>query len=756
MQLFIAEKPSLARAIAQGIGKGDRKNGYIELDGGNTIVTWCFGHILEQYNPDEYDEKYKHWNMADLPIIPEHWKLKVRKDAKDQFKVIKELASKADSIVNAGDPDREGQLLIDEVLDYIGNKKPVLRILLNALDDKSVKEALHDLRHNGDFLGLKNSALARSRADWLVGMNLSRAYTINAQAAGYQGVLNVGRVLTPTMALVVRREQEIMNFKPVTHYQGKVIFHHEHGDIPATWKMPQDMDGLDNEGHLLDKSVVEGMFAKIDGQAGKIESVAKQQKKSEQRLPYSLSALQIDAGRRYGYTPQQVLDTMQTLYEKKYTTYPRSDCDFLPENQLADAKQVLQSISCITKDGFADLISRADTSIRSRCWNDTKISAHHAIIPTVEKPNFDALTPIEQNLYTMVAQAYLAQFFPVHTFMSTKLTISCGGETFTATGKNILNNGWKDIYKGIKTDDEDKKEEPVLPEVAEGDGVTPKDTAVVEKITKPPTRFNPSTLLKAMKEIYKYVKDPALKAELKECSGIGTEATRAGIIEKLQNYGFFELKKKYLVPTEKAEMAVKALPEEITYPDTTAVWEKELEEVSSGKLSLDEFSIRQEKKLQDFLGRAKAVKIEAAADVPKCPICGKALRRRKGKTGFFWGCTGYPECKTTFPDKGGKPDFKAKRSSASGLTATCPSCGKKLRQIKGKYGTFWGCEDRDNCGATFPDHADKPVIVKCPTCKKHYLKRLESRKKKGSFFWVCSDRNCKGGIISDKNGLPDV
>ena len=272
MKLFIAEKPSLAQAIAAGIGVGKKNDGYISLNGGNKIVTWCYGHILEQLNPSEYAEKYQKWRMEDLPIIPNQWKLKVKSDAAKQFKIVRDLIEKATTIVNAGDPDREGQLLIDEVLEYVGNKKPVQRILLNALDEKSVKQSLHDLRDNREFQGLKNAALGRSRADWLIGMNLSRAYTIRARQAGYESV-SVGRVMTPTMALVVRREEEIVKFKPVTHYTVRAIFKNDFGEIPTMWQMSDKIHNLDSEGRLLNEKVAEEFLAKLNfliGTQGKI------------------------------------------------------------------------------------------------------------------------------------------------------------------------------------------------------------------------------------------------------------------------------------------------------------------------------------------------------------------------------------------------------------------------------------------------------------------------------------------------------
>ena len=283
MKLFIAEKPSLAQAIAAGIGVGRKLDGYISVNGGKEIVTWCYGHILVQLNPDEYAEKYRSWRMEDLPIIPSVWKLKVKAEVAKQFKIIRELISKATIIVNAGDPDRESQLLVDEVLDYVGNKKPVQRILLNALDEKSVNQSLNDLRDNHDFEGMKNAALGRSRADWLIGMNLSRAYTIRARQGGYEGV-SVGRVMTPTMALVVRREEEISKFKPVTHYAVKAIFANNFGEIPTTWQMSDNIASLDSEGRLLDKKVAEDFLTRLNtlvGRQGKIIRVEEKKENGE-------------------------------------------------------------------------------------------------------------------------------------------------------------------------------------------------------------------------------------------------------------------------------------------------------------------------------------------------------------------------------------------------------------------------------------------------------------------------------------------
>lgn len=756
MRLFIAEKPSLGREIAKNLGSCVKKDGYIEVNGGDDIVTWEFGHILQQLNPDEYDEKYKKWVMSDLPIIPAEWKLKVKKDAKAQFKVIKELLAKADYVVNAGDPDREGQLLVDELLEYLKNKKPTKRILLNALDEKSVKAALADLRDNKEFEGLRDSARARSQADWLVGMNLSRAYTLKSQAAGYEGAIHVGRVQTPTLALIVRREEEIKNFKPTTHYVTEVVWKHDNGLIPTTWKFAES-DNTDSEGRLLNKNIADGLLTKIQVSAmagdAKITSVEQKNKQEGQRLPYSLSSLQVEAGRKYGLNPQQVLDTMQSLYEKKLTTYPRSDCEYLPTNQLEDSAAILKNLASISNDGLADIVAKADKKIVSRVWNDKKISAHHAIIPTTVKPNLDSLSDTEKKMFLLVAKAYIAQFYPIHTYQATKIIVTCAGEEFVGNGKVVLTQGWKAIY--AKDSNNDEEESPVLPKVSEGDTVAYESGTVKEKVTTPPKRFTESTLLQAMKQIAKYVKNKNLAAKLKECKGIGTEATRAGIIETLKKADFVSIEKKFLVPTNKGTMAIKVLPDVITYPDTTAVWEAELDDISDGKMSLANFVKHQTEIINGLLDNAKSLEIATNKDVVACPNCGKPMKRRKGANGYFWGCTGYPQCKTTFPDKKGKPDMTQKKSAATAKTAECPKCGKELRQYKGKFGVFWSCVDRDNCGAKFPDNKDKPVIVKCPSCGKGYLQKMESKKTKGKFFWYC-DAKCGADSVWDKNGNPDL
>lgn len=659
-RLFIAEKPSMGRAIAQGLeALGDKSrsaDGCIHV--GSDTVTWLFGHILEQYSPDEYDEKYKRWHIEDLPIVPSVWKLKVKPDAKKQYKIVSALAKEADEIVHAGDPDREGQLLVDELLAHIGvlKTKPVKRILLNALDVKSVQEALKHIRPNDEFVGLRNSALARSRADWLIGMNLSRIYTILARGAGYDSVVNVGRVKTPTMGLVVRREIEIRTFKSVTFFTPQVEFHHANGTFRAKWKA-QEQDGVDEEGRILKKDLAEEILTSSSVPPAKIESVEQKKGTSPQRLPYSLSALQIDAGKIFGYSPQEVLDTQQALYEKKLTSYPRSDCDHLPENQFGDAAAILKNLAA-ADSSLERFIEKADLSIKSRAWNDKKISAHHAIIPTTVETKLSDLSEKEKNLYMLIAKSYIAQFYPAQEFLSTKVELSAGGEMFTASGKVILQQGWKSLYQNdAKKDDvENEEEQQSLPDMQQGDSVEFAGGKIVEGVTKPPARFTPATLLKAMKEIHKYVHDKELAASLKECSGIGTEATRAGMIDELEKRGFIKKAGKNFVPTEIASSMCRILPESLIYPDLTARWEDALDKIGKKEMSLADFGAQQKRFLDELLAGAKEAKIPPPRNLPLCPACKKPLRRRKSKKGtWFWSCSGYPDCTKAFADERGKP-----------------------------------------------------------------------------------------------------
>lgn len=660
MKLYIAEKPSMAAELAKCLpGPLARKDGYITTGGG--VVTWGYGHILRQAEPDEYDEKYKKWRAEDLPIIPEQWKLLVADSCKKQYKIMKELIDQATEIIHAGDPDREGQLLIDEVLDFVDNKKPVHRILVNALDEKSIKKALANQRDNKDFYTLKQSALGRARADWLVGMNLSRAFTLSARRAGHDGVFPIGRVKTPTLALVVRREREIEGFKPTDYFLIKVDFQHPNGMFTASWKAKDTQAGMDPEGRLIDAAVAELLLNTIQQATteARIVLCETSEKKEPQRLPFSLSALQVLAGKRYGYDPQAVLNGAQTLYEKKLTTYPRSDCDFLPESQWADAPAILNNLRTIDHTELSAWSEKANSSIKSRAWNDKKITAHHAIIPTEVPCKLTSLNELEQKLYFLIAQAYVAQFYPVHVYYQTRAEIEHAGEDFTATGRVITEMGWKALYSAEPKEDEED-DSKTLPAMKQNDTVQFIRATADKKTTKPLTRFTASTLLQAMKEIHKYVKNPELKKQLKDVSGIGTEATRATIIKELMERAFLKETKKYLYPTDAAYILVDALPDELTFPDSTAVWELTFNQMVSGTVQLASFIEEQSRFITDLCVRASGARMKnITSNAPPCPRCKQGvLKLRSGKNGAFWGCSRYPDCRASCDDLGGQPQLK--------------------------------------------------------------------------------------------------
>lgn len=680
MRLYIAEKPSMGREIAAVLPGPVRKgNGFIETGAGT--VTWLFGHVLRQAEPQEYDAKYKVWRAEDLPIIPEHWKLMVSESSAKQFVVVKQLISQADEIVHAGDPDREGQLLVDEVLEYVGCNKPVQRILLNALDEKSIREAIDQLKPNAQFFNLRQSALGRARADWLIGMNLSRAYTMAAQRSGHRKlVLPIGRVKTPTLALVVRREREIENFKPVDYFNIKAVFQHTNGQFQAQWKPNEMQQGLDSEGRLVDKQIAEAKL-KFFGQeplTGMISGYSKAKKQEAQRLPFSLSTLQVLAGRRFGYEPQQVLDTAQALYERKLTTYPRSDCEYLPTNQFKDSQSILANLQSCGDDTLANWANGADGKIKSRAWNDKKISAHHAIIPTRVKADLSKMNVVERNIYFLIAQAYMAQFYPVHTYYQTKVEVAYKEELFTASGRTEIDLGWKALYTSKKNNEADNEEgqdkedngqeENNLPPMKKNDNVDYVSGELAKSVTRPPVRFTQATLIAAMKDIHKFVQDPEAKKQLKAVYGIGTEATRATILDELihKRKLIKEMgKKKQLQPTEAGYLLVDAVPEELSYPDFTAIWEDQLHSMAEGDGSLEAFLQTQVDFTTKMCRKAEGTSL-VVENAVKCPRCGLGiLQKRHGKNGDFWGCSNYPRCRMTCNDKDGKPNLEEARQRAN-------------------------------------------------------------------------------------------
>lgn len=703
MKLFIAEKPSMAKEIANVVSeisnvKIKKNNGYFTI--GDNIITWQFGHLLELKSPEQIDEIYKQWNFNTLPIIPKTFEKIIKKNCIEQFNIIKSLVSnnKVSTIIHAGDPDREGELLIRETLYKIKNQKPVKRILLNALDSKSIKLALTNLKDDAIFDNLYKSAEARCEADWLIGMNLSRAYTLLMNRAGYDKVINIGRVMTPTMCLVVNRENEINIFKPTTHYKLEATFRHQNG----LFKTKLNSNDLANDkGYILDKQVlinIQNDLVNINLEDILISKYEVVLKKERQRLPYSLSKLQIEAGKKYGYSPQKVLDICQELYEKKLTTYPRSDCDYLPQNQFDNAYVILENL----KNEFPTLVKECSLDIKSPAWNDKKITAHHAIIPTTLKVNKSILSKECFNIYTMIALAYIAQFYPVHTYNQTNVEIKVLNKNyiFTTTGKTILDIGWRKLYS---FSDDNEKKENLIPLCNEGDKLIYLTSNIIENITKPPKRFTTSSLLEAMKNINKYVVNPKYKQLLKTTSGIGTEATRAGIIDKLIDKGFLELNKNNLYPTKISIYLNNILPKGIKEPDLTAIWEDWLTQINEGTLDVNKFNHNQIALIKNAIDFTKTLKIKSFNESSySCPYCNSSLRlitlKDKSK---IWICLNKDNCKKGFfSNLNNKP-----------VLISCPNCKTGyLKKRKGSKGYFWSCDNYPTCKTTFSDKNGKPAI----------------------------------------------
>lgn len=496
-RLFIAEKPSLGRAIAAGLPKPQKnQQGYIECGNGD-IVTWCIGHLLEQVEPDAYDDKYKSWRMEHLPIVPEKWQLRPRKSSSKQLTVIRKLLKTASQVIHAGDPDREGQLLVDEVLDYLKlsktKKAATQRLLISDLNLPAVKRALTSMRSNQEFIPLSISALARSRADWLYGMNMTRAYTLLGQRGGYQGVLSVGRVQTPVLGLVTRRDEEIANFVPKAYFTLEALIPYQNPqlndgqafDIRAKWKPSEAcQQWQDEEGRVLSLKLVENVAQRIANQPAIVTKAENKETKQNAPLPYSLSSLQIDAAKRYNLSAQQVLDACQALYEKhKLITYPRSDSRYLPKDHYKQREQVCAAIGN-NDTQLSSAVTKADLTLKSRTWNDSKVDAHHAIIPTPKSSGSAGLSGYEEKIYHLIARQYLMQFYPAAVYAEAELVFDIAGGVFVAKGKQMLFAGWRVLLGKSQAQNSDDVANKVPP-LKKGEVHTCREGEINHKMTEP-------------------------------------------------------------------------------------------------------------------------------------------------------------------------------------------------------------------------------------------------------------------------------
>ncbi|ARU94148.1 DNA topoisomerase III [Tatumella citrea] len=635
MRLFIAEKPSLARAIADVLPKPHRRGQGFIACGNDQVVTWCVGHLLEQAQPENYDPRYARWSLADLPIVPEKWLLKPRPEVAKQLRVIEELLQQASQVVHAGDPDREGQLLVDEVLDYLklsGEKKAtVQRCLINDLNPQAVERAIEKLRENRDFVPLCISALARARADWLYGINMTRAYTLFGRNAGYNGVLSVGRVQTPVLGLVVRRDEDIAGFVAKDFFEVRAhILAENEQRFTALW-VPSDAceSWQDEEGRLLNRSLADHVCKRITGQPALVTSYQDKRESEIAPLPFSLSSLQIEAARRFGLSAQNVLDICQKLYEThKLITYPRSDCRYLPEEHFAGRHAVMEAISShLPQQAMPEELN---PDLRNRCWDNKKVDAHHAIIPTARRTN-TRLTENEQNIYGLIARQYLMQFCPEAVYRKCVIELEIAGGKFVAKARFLAVSGWR-VLLGAKERDEENDGTP-LPEVKKGQELLCEQGEVLEKKTQPPRYFTDATLLSAMTGIARFVQDKALKKVLRETDGLGTEATRAGIIELLFKRGFLEKKGRYIHSTAIGKALIHALPQPAASPDMTAHWESMLTSISEKNFRYQDFMHPLVNTLQSLIGEARrAPPVQILRQLPAAPRKGGPKRKKKPVT----------------------------------------------------------------------------------------------------------------------------
>lgn len=713
MHLYIAEKPSLGRAIAAALpGPHQKGQGWIRCGKGSqaATVTWCIGHLLEPAEPARYDPSWKSWRLEHLPLLPKQWLLMPRDSVKQQLTVLKALIRQAEIITHAGDPDREGQLLVDEVLEHAGAKVPVKRILINDLTPAAVTKAVNSPRDNSEFRQLSLSAQARQQADWLYGINLTRFYTLSYQQQGEQGVYSVGRVQTPVLGLVVERDNAIEHFQAKPWYRVEAQFHAREPDVDqrpfiARWLPDENYSQyLDEENRLLDPSVAQAIAASVEGRPGQIVESRFRDRREAPPLPLSLSVLQIEAGRLYGMAAREVLDTAQSLYERhQLITYPRSDCRYLPEDQRQQASQVMQAISRVAP-ALEPLLGNLDSGRKSSAWNDRKVDAHHAIIPTT-RGSTRALSDAEQKIYGLVSRYYLMQFAPDAVHREGRLTVQVQEHRFRATETAVSSPGWKTLQIH-KRDASEPAEKAPLPRLDKNEPVVCSQCAANERQTRPPQPFTDATLLQAMTNIARFVADAELRKTLRETDGLGTEATRTSIIETLFKREYLYREKRFIRATAKGKGLIAALPDAVRTPDRTALWESTLEAIRSGEADAGLFLTNLRTEIQELIHRAPSGEEDAGArQGVHCPKCRAPMVEREGKFGAFFACTRYPKCKGTRPIEDNAPE-----DGTGQKPIPCPHCFSPLVRRRSKKGWFWGCSNFPACRQTLDDDNGKPAL----------------------------------------------
>lgn len=665
MELVIAEKPSVAQSIAAVLGATQRKDGYLE--GNEYLVSWCVGHLVELAQPESYEEAWKKWSYESLPIIPQEWQHEVKSDTKAQYQILKKLMhdDRVDAVVCATDAGREGELIFRLTYNMAGCRKPMKRLWISSMEESAIRDGFHNLRPGSDYDNLYHSALCRQEADWLVGINGTRLFTVL-----YGGkALKVGRVQTPTLAMLVDRESKIMNFKKEAYYMAHI--------------MGNGLDAVSE--HISDKTEADRIAETCENGQALVTSVVKEEKWVAPPKLYDLTTLQRDANRLFGFTAKQTLEYTQSLYEKKLVTYPRTDSQYLSDDMEGTAKNVIEAI-------FNSLLFEQNIMFNpdiKRILNSKKVTDHHAIIPTMEiiKQDLKAIPESEMKILSLCANRLLCATGEKHIYNSTKAVITCNNTVFKVSGKEVWKNGWKefeDFFKNSYKTAEDKsdaEEEKKLPELREGMMIAVEQTKVSEHFTQPPKHYTEDSLLSAMERAG--AEDMGDEVERK---GLGTPATRADIIEKLVKDGFVKREKKQMIPTEDGMKLITILPDVVKSPKLTADWENELTLVSKGEVAAEQFMSGIEAMVTDLVKTYHSVSDEHKAMfgtgkggqevLGKCPKCGADVV--KGKFGAY--CTG----------KCGMNVGKALGVTLSDTQVKSLLQGKKIlvKGLKGKKGSY--------------------------------------------------------------------
>jgi DNA topoisomerase III len=670
--VVIAEKPSVARDIARVLNCHKKGNGFLEGD--KYIVTWALGHLVTLADPEVYDDKYKTWKLEDLPMMPNELKLVVIKQTSKQFHAVKSQLQRSDAgeIVIATDSAREGELVARWILAKAKVNKPTKRLWISSVTDKAIKEGFQKLRNGKEYENLYLSAVARSEADWYIGLNATRALTTKFNAQ-----LNCGRVQTPVVAMVAAREDEIKNFKSQTYYgiEAQTV-----DGLKLTW---QNAKG---DGRSFDKEKIDEIVKKIGSKNAMVTEIEKKPKKSFSPGLYDLTELQRDANKIFGYSAKETLNIMQKLYEQhKVLTYPRTDSRFISSDIVPTLTERLKACSIGDYRPLVNKILKKPIKTSKSFVDDSKVSDHHAIIPTEGYVNFSAFTDKERKIYDLVIKRFLAVLFPAFEYEQLTLRAKIGDENFVARGKTILNSGWKEVYENRYEDDDnaDDLKEQIIPRIEKGDSLNVTLIAQTSGQTKPPARFTEASILSAMENPVKYMENQnkQLADTLKSTGGLGTVATRADIIDKLFNSFLIEKRGKDIHITSKGRQLLDLVPEELKSPVTTAEWEQKLELIAKGKLKKETFINEMKQHTKEIVSEIKSSNKKYKHDnisTKSCPDCGKPMLEVNGKKGKMLVCQDR-EC--------------GHRKNVSRVTnARCPQCRKKL-ELRGEgEGQIFACQ----------------------------------------------------------------